>query len=116
MAWEKRGNQSYFYRKYRSRSRVLSQYLGKGPVASIAAAELAKSKRERRAERQRERQIRNEEREIDREICREGKALEQTIRQFLQLLGYHNHHGTWRRRGGTDRQVSRAAQRIGPAV
>jgi hypothetical protein len=116
MGWEKRANQRYFYSKYRIGSRVVSQYLGHGPMAAIAAAELANAKRDRKADRQRERKMRNEENEIDREIYREGKAVDRIVSQFLQVLGYHNHRGTWRRRRGPGRQSGRATQGFESAV
>lgn len=37
MAWEKRGNRSYFYQKKRIGGKVKSEYVGAGEVAELIA-------------------------------------------------------------------------------
>ncbi len=37
MAWESRGNGSYYYRKQRIGGRVVSEYVGQGEVAGLVA-------------------------------------------------------------------------------
>ena len=101
MAWEQRGNCSYYYRSVRSGTRVTKEYAG-GGLAGILAEELEVGQREKRTyeadRRRRERAT--------------WAALEQTARELDDLAdllmtaalteaGYHRHdRGEWRRRRG----------------
>jgi hypothetical protein len=52
MAWERRGNRRYFYRSVRVGGKVKKKYLGRGPLAEVAAEgmEVARLKRDRQKE------------------------------------------------------------------
>jgi hypothetical protein len=50
MAWEKRGNRTYFYRSVRRNGHVKKIYYGDGPMGSIAANFDALRRAERQAE------------------------------------------------------------------
>src|SRR5215208_5362369 len=101
MAWEQRGNQSYYYRSVRSGTRVTKEYAG-GGLLGVLAEEFDTEQREQRAyERTRQRQERAD-----------WDALEKTARELddltellsataLTAAGYRRHdRGEWRRRRG----------------
>ena len=52
MAWEKRGNNSYYYQKRRIGDRVVSDYIGAGPVAEMIALTDADERQRKEYERQ----------------------------------------------------------------
>jgi len=103
MAWETRGigGRMYFYRKIKTDGRVVSEYIGSGPLATFAASRAEDDRRERaviaateRAERDR---MRADEAELD-GFCTLADAL---TRAALLTAGYHQHHrGEWRKRRG----------------
>ena len=97
MAWETRGNGSYYYRKVRRGGQVVSQYVGGGYVAE-ALAGLDELDREQR--------------DLDaavwratvEDVRRQDKALAE-VDDFVRLAvaavlianGYHTHKRQWRR-------------------
>ena len=101
MAWEQRGNRSYYYRSVRSGTRVTKECAGAG-LMGVLAEDFEVEQRERR------------EREADRRRRDRTKwaALEQTARELdnlsdllmaatLTVAGFHRHdRGDWRRRRG----------------
>ena len=101
MAWEQRGNRSYYYRSVRSGTRVTKEYAGGGLMGVLAA--------EFEAERQEQRAYEADRRRRERATW---AALEQPARELddlaellaataLTLAGYHRHdRGEWRRRRG----------------
>ena len=104
MALETRGKggRSYYYRKRKlDDGRVVSEYVGSGPLATFAASRAEDDRRERavaatteRAERDR---MRADEAELD-GFCTLADAL---ARAALLNAGYHQHHrGEWRKRRG----------------
>jgi hypothetical protein len=109
MAWEQRGNRSYYYRSVRRRGRVVKEYFGTGRVAELCA-QLDALILERRA-------IERQDRAAERDRC---DALEARTLELIQLTdalvaatltvaGYHRHdRGTWRRR----RDRSGAAEEV----
>jgi hypothetical protein len=97
MAWESRHkHHRYYYRKRRIKGRVISEYVGSGPLA-LLIAELDQAKQEEAREKRRE-QIRmaKQDQEID-------HILDLSIdlaRAALLLAGCYNHKGEWRRHHG----------------
>ena len=99
MAWEQRGNRSYYYHSSRRGGRVVKEYFGTGRVADLRA-QLDGLTLERRA-------IKRQDRLAERGRC---DALEARILELIQLTdalvaatltvaGYHRHdRGAWRRR------------------
>jgi hypothetical protein len=99
MAWERRGNRSYYYRSVRRGGQVVKEYLGIGTVAELGA-QLDALTRERRA-------IEQQDRAAERSRC---DMLEEQTLELIQLTdalvaatltaaGYHRHdRGAWRRR------------------
>jgi hypothetical protein len=96
MAWDKRG---FFYRSRRVGRRIVREYFGKGPVASMAALLMAELRRARR------RHARTAAR-LDKadEAFREfHDLLDQAAAAHLLVAGYYRHdRGPWRRRRHDD--------------
>ena len=102
MAWEYRGNNKYYYRKRRVGSRVVSEYIGTGPAASILSNIDDRERSNRRyehIERQREfeRMIEIFD-EIDRIISPIDGAIKAVTNAFHLVHGYHTHKGQWRKK------------------
>ena len=101
MAWEQRGNRSYYYRSVRSGTRVTKEYAG-GGLMGVLAEEFEVEQRGKRA---------NEADRRRRERAR-WAALERPARELddladllagtaFTLAGFHRHdRGEWRRRRG----------------
>ncbi len=98
MAWERRGDRLYYYRKRRQGSRVVSEYVGAGEHAEAAARRDALARADR--ERTRQEQLRERERLLALEQA--GSDAEEQVRMVTQAwllaAGYHAHKGQWRRR------------------
>jgi hypothetical protein len=98
MAWEKRGNGLYYYRKRREGRRIVSEYIGIGELAEAIAAFDSLDRQEREVERQR----RQRELDRDRGFARDIDAVCELIRGLTTAVmlatGHHTHKGTWRRR------------------
>jgi cysteine sulfinate desulfinase/cysteine desulfurase-like protein len=99
MPWVSRRGRRYFYKAVRSGGRALSIYLGCGPAAEEAAAEVE----QRRQARQRARAVLQA--EIQQRLAvlaalEQLSALADLLAQAtLVAAGYHQHHrGEWRRR------------------
>ncbi len=89
MAFEKRGNGIYYYKKEREGNRVVSKYIGTGEVASLIAQmdELeADSKYHKRFE---EQQRREKAERFEREIIEIENAFNELITAHLLINGYH---------------------------
>ena len=98
MAWEERGIQRYYYRKRREGERVVSEYIGRGPLAEgIARLEVLDREREEAVRQQRS----AERAALDAEAA-EVEAVEGLVRTVthaaLLASGYHTHKGQWRKR------------------
>jgi hypothetical protein len=98
MAWERRGNHSYYYRKEREGSRVRSIYVGKGEIAHmISKFESSSALLEG---------LTRESNSIEALESEKAEAfLEQAV-ELIQLFtqaalltaGFHTHHRQWRRK------------------
>ena len=106
MGLEQRGGRRYFYGKRRVGGRVISKYMGGGPLAAMAAEQAATAKAEREQQRREQRKIRDEQKQINRQLDEQGKIVAATTEQFLRRLGFHKHKGQWRKRGRGKRDGS----------
>jgi adenylosuccinate synthase len=97
MAWETRGNNRYYYRKKKVGCKVVSEYVGKGPVAQ----ELASMDLVERQERNRELGVIRKERYelglLDRQVMQSILVMDRMVEVFLRMLGFHKHKGQWRK-------------------
>lgn len=99
MGWEKRGNRSYYYQKRREGNRVVSEYVGSGRVAELAARlqELQHNGEETdRSAMHGGRLSRREIEELDREIAQMCNLIQSLTEMTLTANGYHKHKGEWR--------------------
>lgn len=104
MAWERRSHGgSYSMRKRRDGGRVISQYLGAGPAARLAA-ELDTVERRARASKRREVQRQQQQsKELDAEVGEACRDIETALQAELVAAGFHLHHrGEWRKRRGKE--------------
>src|SRR5262249_46469459 len=100
MAWERRGGRDYYYRKVRRDGRVVSEYLGGGPIGKCAADLLSAEREEREAGRRGGRARRAELGASDRGLDARVRQARQLAAEALASAGYHRHGGEWRRRRG----------------
>ena len=98
MAWERRGRRLYYYRKRREGKRVVSEYVGTGLLAELAAECDGLDRQEQEAERAARRAEREAQLEIDRTIDAAGEAVRTLTGAVLLANGYHLHKGQWRKR------------------
>ena len=94
MSWERRAAKRYYYRKYRQGDRVLSEYVGAGQPAELAAALDAAQRQWRQAECDRWASRRALDARID-ELCDLTHALACAL---LLAAGYRTHKGQWRKK------------------
>lgn len=99
MAWEQRGDRTYFYRSVRVGTRVIKEYAG-GGLAGILADEFDAEQREARQQAEaRRRQQRARWADLDREAAALGMFADVLSTAALVEAGYHRHdRGEWRRR------------------
>jgi len=94
MAWEKRGNKRYYYRKRRQGGHVSSEYVGAGELAGAGAALDALEREVRRAERRRRAELRALDAQVG-QVCDLIRALTDAV---LLVNDYHTHKGQWRKK------------------
>lgn len=101
MGWELRKGKPYYYQKERQGNKVVSRYIGAGPLAPLIA-EITQLDRERRKHQRTEVQIvRNELAELATDAPELTLLLadaRSAVEQALQAAGYHQHkRGEWRK-------------------
>ena len=104
MGWETRKNRGcYYVRKQRVGNRVISQYIGSGEAALLAAEidhrdrQQAKMQREKESEEERKLFAALDER--NRQLAEYCDQVEAVLIQTLEAAGYHRHKGgPWRKR------------------
>jgi len=98
MGWEKRGGRSYYYRKKRVGQRVVSEYIGIGPLAELLAEADALERVERTQQREAERRVREEMQVLDWQADELAELVRALTHGVLLAAGYHVHKGQWRKR------------------
>lgn len=98
MAWESRGNRSYFYKKKRVGGKIKSVYIGAGDYAMLSH-ELEDARRnEAKIEKEKQQRRRTKTETIDEQI-NEISALNQSLVNSLFLLnGFYPHKRQWRKK------------------
>lgn len=92
MAWKN----GYYYRNRREGKRVISEYIGGGPVASLVAELDAHERRQAEQEAARWREFVAEQTAVDQRLAELGMQLNELVDAALKASGYHSHHGEWR--------------------
>ena len=97
MAWEKRGNRSYFYRKKRIGGKVKSEYVGAGEVAELIARReyLVKQCGDAAAEKQNRERIQAD--AIDEQINELSEINQILVDALFLVNGFHQHKRQWRK-------------------
>ena len=94
MAWERRRNKRYYYRKTRQGDKVVSEYVGAGELAQ-AAADLDAALQQVRRLKQRQWESHSAlDAQVD-EVCELIRALTHAA---LLTAGYHTNKGRWRKK------------------
>jgi hypothetical protein len=97
MSWATRGRGRFFYRNRRRGGRVVTEYLGRGPEALLAAAAADVGRKARRAVAAERARLAAADAESNALVA----VVEALARAALLTAGYHRHaRGTWRRRRG----------------
>jgi hypothetical protein len=106
MGWETRKGRPYYYHKTRIGGRVVSQYIGRGPLAEALIAFDAADRADRawKGHTQAEARQRDQEREQRLEALR--AVLRDMTDAALLASGYHTHKGQWRKRREQPRDQS----------
>jgi hypothetical protein len=98
MAWEKRGNNRYYYRKQRSGRNVTSEYVGNGPLAQLISSLDQEEWEERSLVRTRWKKQKKEVLTMDADLATIHELTISLVRAALLTEGYHPHKGQWRRK------------------
>jgi hypothetical protein len=101
MAWEQRGNQTYYYRSVRSGTCVTKEYVGGGRVASLIA-QLDEIEREKKTQ-QRERLQFERQRwaALESPMLELDAVADLLVTAAMMAAGFRRHdRGEWRRRRG----------------
>jgi hypothetical protein len=103
MAWERRGNTSYYYYKYVLNGKGHSMYLGKGDTARLFAALVENRRDDRAASRQ---LVREEQHElearfdaVEQPVLEFNQRVESGFREAMTAAGFYLNRRQWRKRG-----------------
>lgn len=89
MAWEERGNNSYYYRKEWKNGKCFSTYVGKGEIAGLLA-QLDNIDRAKRAiDIEKQRKNRQKDAEIDRNLAKLQQKTQNLVESFLINCGFY---------------------------
>lgn len=101
MSWDtKTRGGKYYYRTRRVQGRVVKQYVGVGPLAEMAALLDEREREQRRTARLAIKKERERLALADGTLSEAKRWIDLLVWSALILCGWHNHHGTWRRRRG----------------
>jgi hypothetical protein len=98
VAWERRGDNLYYYQAERENGRVQKRYIGTGEVAELISHADRTIQRTRAERRERERAEIEEAQSLASSADELHEALQILARAEMLAAGYHRHKGEWRRR------------------
>jgi hypothetical protein len=98
MGWEKRGTNSYYYKKERDGSSVRSVYVGRGEVAQMISKLQASSTELEKLMRVKKSIEANELDRIDATLDRAIELIQLFTQAELLTTGFHTHKRQWRRK------------------
>ena len=103
MAWEERNGRDYYYQKRREGDRVVSEYIGSGYLATLAAQlDQIEQQRQSDAREQWHRQ-QAKQAELDREIAEYARLVQTITAAVLLASGCHRPKRQWRVKREQDR-------------
>ena len=100
MAFERRRNKSYYYRKRRIGSRVISEYVGSDGVGALAEVMTERARAEAEAKRKEWAAIKDEQERLDAMVNDFGELATAYADAALLLAGCHQSKRVWRKRRG----------------
>jgi hypothetical protein len=98
MPWSNIKGHEYYYRKRRVGRRVISEYVGCGPLAMLTALLDAEDAEEREAQRESRASERRAEAEMWGEFHGIVEEARRRTRRAIEASGYAIHTGRWRKR------------------
>ena len=93
----KNSNNQYFYRKHWKGGRVVSEYMGTGPLGELAALHQEIDNERRLAKKEAHEQERRSVILADRTLAELHQITSLLVKSQMLLAGYHQHKGTWRK-------------------
>jgi hypothetical protein len=97
MAWEKRGNNRYYYRKRREGKRIISEYVGRGDVAQLISAIDLDERMEHQYKKEQLKKYKSDVHQLNRNVDQVSMAINGFLRATLLISGFHPHKGQWRK-------------------
>jgi hypothetical protein len=97
MAWESRRGRRYYYRKRRIGRKVVTEYLGRGPLADREARRTAKAKARQSSQWIELQQLREEQDRLKKQIDEGSRLLSHYLAAVMLTNGYHLHKRQWRK-------------------
>jgi hypothetical protein len=98
VAWEKRGDDFYYYQSEREDGKVRKKYIGRGELAHIIAHSDETIRRSRAQKRKRDAEALEDMQVLATCADELYEATEVLAVAELVAAGYHSHKGQWRRR------------------
>lgn len=112
MAWENRGNKTYYYRKQWIQGSCVSEYVGHGQLAEVIAALEALDRErvelERLAWAEEKAKITGMDRQLDK-LCQMIRTITAAA---LRATGHHQHKGQWRKKRMNDKELAGAEENL----
>lgn len=102
MGWERRGGKDYYYRKVRRGGHVVTEYIGQGEAAHLAASIDRFEKRQREEIRKAKKKARAQEERAEDALKEFAELVQAITRAYLITRGYHLHKGEWRHKREKD--------------
>ncbi len=113
MAWETRkGKGLYYCRSRRVDGRVQREYVGIGPAAEFAASEDERRRELRELDRARRKKEREELSDIAQTLKAVAAFSAVSMKAGLVAMGYHRHHGQWRKRRNPEEELMEEGQSL----
>ena len=98
MAWLKKGNHEYYYRSRRIGDRVVSEYVGSGPLANLIAEQDQDDRLERELERRSELEEQRSHKRLEQQADSAGDLINAMVQAAFLVTGHHTHKRQWRKR------------------
>lgn len=96
MGWQRRGQSSYYYEAMWKDGRAANQYVGRGPLAQLFAAEAEERHAERERVHQEVRATQGSLQPLDELMHLLDRGTSRLLEADLRSRGFHRNHGHWR--------------------